>query len=88
MTDLTKNEIAILELSLNYMDREGQLSDNYSNFDVEAAKSELNFNAQQVGGVISSLVSKGLMWVDDEDSDMVWHTENGVNAIFDIIEAR
>lgn len=88
MSELTNNEIKVLELSLNYDDREGQLGDNYSNFDVEAAKSELNFNAQQVGGVVSSLVTKGLMFVDDEDSKMVWHTDEGVNAIFDIIEAR
>lgn len=81
--NLTENEYKVLELSLNYTDREGQLCDNYSNFDTQAAMEVLSFNAQQVGGVVSSLCKKGYM-MDDED--MVWLTDNGVNAVFNVLE--
>lgn len=88
MTNLTKNEITILKTCLNYDNREDQLSDNMSNGYVESFMNVLNMNAQQVGGIMSSLQQKGLCW-PSEESDLepvFWITEKGVNAVFDIIE--
>ena len=87
MTTLTNNEIKALEACLNYDNRESQLSDNFSNGDVDELAYALDMNEQQVGGVMTSLTKKGLGSYDADD-DIFWLTEDGVNAIFDVIEAR
>ena len=88
MTTITNNERQALEICLNYTDREGQLSDNYSNGGPAEFASIFDGNMQAVGGLIASLEQKGLAYSDDEDSTMVWLTEKGVNVIFDLIEGE
>jgi hypothetical protein len=85
-TPITAAERTALETCLNYTDRAGQLSDNYSNGGPAEFAAALDWNKQQVGGLITSLENKGLAISDEEDSRMVWITEEGVNAIFDILE--
>jgi hypothetical protein len=84
-TQLTQNEVTALRICLNYDRRDEQLSDNYSNGGTEEFMAALNWNAQQVGGLMTSLTEKGLGYHDEEE-DVFWLTEAGVNAIFDIIE--
>ncbi len=92
--ELTDNEITALKACLNYSDRESQLGDNMSVGGTAEFMDELGWNAQQVGGLISSLEKKGVAYreVDDEVNgvpvDTVWLTELGVNVIFDILEAE
>jgi len=91
--NLTDNEIRFLEICLNYDNRENQLSDNFSNGGVREIMAEFGWNAQQAGGLISSLEQKGMGYMDmdgvnGEPADIFWLTEKGVNTIFDIIEAR
>ena len=81
LPELTKLEKEIFESSLNYTDREGQLSDNYSNYDAKGIAAELGTSAQAIGGATSTLIQKGYMFDDGEG--MVWLTEEGVNAYFD-----
>lgn len=86
---MTDNEIEVIEMSLNYADREGQLSDNYSNFDADTFARVMNTSRQAIGGIVSSLIQKGYMYDDgDGPHSMIWITDDGVNAIFDIIDAR
>lgn len=92
-TELTEMEIAFMELALNYSDRETQLSDNYSNAGIAEGMEAFDWNAQQMGGLVSSLEKKGMGYMDSEGVngqpvDIFWLTEKGVNTIFDIIEAR
>lgn len=87
--NLTNLEIAAMELTLNYSDREGQLGDNFSNAGAEEIAYELfNGNKQAAGGLIASLIKKNAAFLMDDCDDQVWLTEDGVNALFDIIEAR
>jgi hypothetical protein len=97
MTNLTQNEITALKSCLNYDDREGQLSDNFSNGGPDEFKKALGWNDQQVGGLITSLQEKGLGDIDDRSGELAWGeklphifwlSDKGVNAIFDIIEAE
>ena len=90
---LTDNEYRVLKLCLNYDDRESQLSDNYSQGGCAEAMHELKWNAQQVGGLFASLEKKGLAYADEDGvngqpADILWLTEEGVNAVFDEIERR
>jgi len=90
---LTDNEIKALEVCLNYDDRASQLDDNYSNGGTAEFMAALGWNEQQVGGLMTSLTEKGLGYADEEGVngqtiDTYWLTAEGVNAIFDIIEAR
>lgn len=92
-TQLTQNEALALYACLNYDDREAQLSDNYSNGGTAEFMALLGWNAQQVGGLITSLTEKGMGCADDagvngEAVDVFWLTVDGVNAIFDYIEAN
>lgn len=82
---LTANEVKGMNATLNYDNRESQLSDNYSNAGMEELMSELQWSKRQVVGLIGSLTKKGLVSYDKED-DILWLTEKGVNAIFDEIE--
>jgi hypothetical protein len=86
----TELEGKVFDACLNYTDREGQLSDNYSNYDESIAES-LDITRQALGGVVSSLIKKGYAVYDDEGvngtaCNMVWLTEHGVNTWFDLVE--
>ena len=83
---LTNNEIAFMKETLNYEDRENQLSDNYSNAGIGEGKELFKWNAQQMGGLVSSLEQKGMGHMDSDGYDVFWLSEKGVNTIFDIIE--
>jgi len=91
--NLTPNEVIALEVCLNYEDRANQLADNYSNGGTAEFMAALGWNEQQVGGLMTSLIEKGLGFADEdgvngEPVDVFWLTEDGVNAVFDVIEAR
>jgi len=100
---VTANEIVALKECLNYDDRSAQLADNYSNGGVDEFMKALGWNAKQVGGLISSLTEKGLVYHETAEErweeggfgqkrsdfyDICWLTELGVNTIFDIIESE
>lgn len=87
-TNLTQNEVRAMSLTLNYDDRESQLSDNFSNAGIEELCEAFDWNKHQVAGLIGSLDKKGMAVYDEEDIDLLWLTEKGVNTIFDIIEAE
>ena len=85
----TENELRAVKVCLNYNDRESQICDNYSNGGVEEFKLELDWNDQQVGGLISSMTEKGIGYIDNEESDGIfWLTEDGINAYFDQLEKQ
>jgi hypothetical protein len=84
---LTEAEITCLKACLNYDSREAQLSDNYSNGDPNEFQAQLDWNMHQVGGVMTSLKAKGMGDYDAED-DIFWLSVEGVNAVFDLIEAE
>ncbi len=88
MTYLTKNEISALKLCLNYHNRETQIADNYSNAGHPEFKKALDWNDNQVSALIGSLEKKGMGFGDDNNGNghIFWLTEEGINAIFDIIE--
>lgn len=85
--NLTENEIKAMKICLNYTTRESQLNDNFSNGGPQEFMDELNWNAQQVGGLMSSLEKKNMGFADAE-FPIFWLTEEGVNALFDIIEGE
>jgi len=97
MTNFTQNEITALKMCMNYDDRESQHEDNHSDATPVTIAEALGWNMNQAGGLISSLSSKGVIWVDDREGEP-WHkdvsmhvvylTERGVDAIFDIVEAE
>jgi hypothetical protein len=74
--ELTQAELTALQTCLNYNDRESQLEDNFSNGGPTEFMEALGWNAQQVGGLIASLVSKGLGGLDDR-SDECLRDDNG-----------
>ena len=95
--NLTDNEIKAMKACLNYRNREDQMYDNFSDTGPVDIAKELGWDMHQVGGLLASLENKGMAWVDDRSDDshmkgcgtdmhIVWLTEKGVNAIFDIIE--
>ncbi len=85
---LTKNEVEALKICLNYETREAQLEDNYSNGGAQEFAVELfDGNMKAAGGLITSLQEKG-MGVMDEEDDIFWLSEEGVNTIFDILEGK
>ena len=97
MTNFTQNEIAALKMCMNYDDRESQQGDNHSDATPVTIAKALNWNMNQAGGLISSLSSKGAVWVDervgepyhkDVSMHIVYLTEKGVNEIFDIVETE
>jgi len=95
----TKNEWTVLTLALNYDCRSSQLSDNFSNCDMEAMKA-MGWSEYKIGGVVSQLQQKGLGWLEDKEETRMmsggcpiraknqrFHiTEKGVNFLFDIFE--
>lgn len=84
---LTENEILALKICLNYDNREGQLSDNFSNGDMDEFCAQLGWNKHQVSALMGSLEAKGMGFYDADD-DLFWLSEHGVHTIFDIIEAE
>lgn len=90
---ITDNEHAALVACLNYDDRASQLSDNFSNGDADKIAHATGLSLQGAGGVISSLIQKGLATAEEQEVngdsyDYVELTELGVNLIFDRIEAE
>ena len=97
MIDLTKNEIAAMKMCIVYGTRKEQHSDNHSEVNPAEIGINLGWNRQQVGGLLSSLAQKGMVFVDDRtgegdaslcnpDFHIVYLTKSGVDAIFDIKE--
>ena len=100
MTTLTQNEIAAMKLCINATyDREVQRGDNHSDATPHTIAKEFGWTMQQVGGLLSSLEQKGMVWVDDRSGEadpvvrnnpkfhVVYLTDEiGIDAIFDIIE--
>ena len=88
---LTKSEIALVEASLNYTDREGQLSDNYSNLYTSCC------NPSEIK-ILSQMGKEGLVWFEDEetardcgrgaDDLVVYLTPKCINEYFDWKEAE
>lgn len=86
---LTDNEIKVLESCLIYDVRECQLQCNPSDTVAADIAKLLGWTLQQAGGLMSSLQKKGMIWLEDHDDRTdVYLTDEGVNAIFDVIEAR
>lgn len=84
---ITANEAAALEACLNYERREDQLADNHSVGDAATIAAAIGGSLQAAGGVMTSLTEKGLGFIDEEGLGIFWLTEDGVNAIFDWIDA-
>ena len=86
MIDLTQNEMQVMKLTLNYEDRESQLSDNMCNAGTVDVMQNTGWSKEKVGGVISSLEKKGLIEPDESKRGyafIIWLTREGVNAYFD-----
>ena len=86
---LTKNEASFLAICLNYDNAEQQRSDNYSNGGIAEATRLFNhattkLNRQAAGGLLSSLNSKNLGYLDDE-FDSFYLSDIGIDAA---IEAK
>ena len=102
MTQLTANEIKAMKMCINWnSDRECQRGDNHSDATPHTIAKEFGWNMQQVGGLLSSLEQKRMVWVDDRSGEadpvvrnnpkfhVVYLTDEfGIDAIFDIIEAE
>ena len=83
---LTTREAAMLKAALNYSDRAGQHDDNYSNLCLSETYAICG-GKHEAAGVIGSLTTKGLAWMDDNGDNVIWLTHEGVDAIFDHIES-
>ncbi len=100
MTNLTANEITAMEMCLNYDDRGSQHSDNHSNACPADIGMKLGWDYRQLGGLLAGLTRKEMIMIDDRSAEadkslhqnphmhIVYLTEKGVDAIFDIIEKR
>tara|TARA_R100001510_G_C7547756_1_gene132743 strand:+ start:363 stop:680 length:318 start_codon:yes stop_codon:yes gene_type:complete len=100
MTTLTQNEITVMKMCINYTEsRETQRDDNHSDATPADIGIALGWNKQQVGGVLASLILKGMVFVDDRSTEGDPHVRNnpdfhvvyltdqlGVDTIFDIID--
>lgn len=100
MTQLTANEIKAMKMCLNYEHRESQLADNHSNACPADIGIAMGWDFRQLGGLLSSLTQKEMIMIDDRSGDadkslqanphmhIVYLTDEGVNAIFDIMEGE
>lgn len=102
MTQLTENEIKAMKMCINYTEsREAQRGDNHSDATPADIGIALGWNKQQVGGVLASLILKGMVFVDDRSTEadprvrsnpdfhIVYLTDElGVDTIFDIMEGE
>jgi len=88
--NLTANEIAALEVCLNYSDRASQHSDNFSNGGQQEFMADLKIGRHAAAQLIGSLEAKGMGWSDDNEGNgnIFWLSTLAVDTIFDIIEAR
>lgn len=89
--NLTANEIAALEICLNYPDsRSCQHSDNFSNGGQYEFMQGPKINRHAAAQLIGSLEAKGMGNGDDNDGNghIFWLSTKGVDAIFDILDAR
>jgi len=88
---VTANERIALDIARNYDSREAQLSDNYSNLTGADLIANTGWSPQKAGGVIHSIIKKGLAWQDrtaDVGKDIVWLTDKGVHVIFNILDTE
>jgi len=90
LIQLTDLEKLAIENIVNYSDsREGQKSDNYSNLAFDRGSYKIfDGGKTQMTGVITSLVKKGLVWVDEADTfcdipAMIWFSEDKIDDVFD-----
>lgn len=96
MKSITDNEAKVLEVCLNYCTREGQLQDNCSAAGFKDFMKILGWNEKQVGGIVTSLQSKGMGYLEtDEECFQSGHfykifhlSEKGINTIFDYKERK
>ena len=101
---LTDNEIAMLTICLNYDNRETQLSDNYTRGTVghaHALMGSKEAGAGLIGSLVKKglVLDPSVHGTDPNDAfmgykpwgpeeNMVWMTDEGVNAIFDHIDSK
>jgi DNA-binding MarR family transcriptional regulator len=86
---MTRAEFLVLCEIRNYDRREAQKDDNYSNCDFADAARVTGFNRHGVAALVGSLEKKGLAWVDeDEYGDTIWFTDDGIDAVYNIMEAK
>lgn len=91
--NITEKEIKVMKLCLNYDNRYDQLDDNFSNVGPKNIMDILSWSKEQVGGVISSLEKKELVYSEPEEQSPIsyqgslpatlWLTEKGINVYFD-----
>ena len=95
MINLTEKENALL----NVMREEGEActgansaddmkNDNMSYTLISDIKSAMKINDQQVGGIVTSLLEKGLIWNEDgaENNEPMWSlSDKGIDASYDLI---
>ena len=94
---LSLSEIKLIEASLNYGDRDSQLSDNYSNLCISEASRILGVTMSRA---VTTLSNSKLFSVDDKDEvvrgrcqsyprdAVVWLSRDAVNAYFDLVDAQ
>lgn len=89
MDKLTANEITALKCCLRYDNRKHQLEDSFSEVGEHDFAIALGWTSKQVAGLLSSLYQKGMGYgvYNDAGYHTFYISEEGVNAIFDIIEA-
>ena len=89
---LTTREAAMLKAAINYGDRANQHEDNFSNLALSDTYAICG-GKHEAAGVIGSLTTKGLAYMDDEGaymsrrSPIINLTDEGIDAIFDHIES-
>ena len=91
--NITEKEIKVMKLCLNYDNRYDQLDDNFSDVGPKNIMDILSWSKEQVGGVISSLEKKELVYSEPEQQSPIpyqtplpstlWLTEKGINVYFD-----
>lgn len=91
--NLTEKEMKVMKLCLNYDNKYDQLDDNFSDVGPKDVMDILSWSKEQVGGVISSLEKKELVYSEQEEQSPIsyqgslpatlWLTEKGINAYFD-----
>ena len=83
LPNLTENEIfALRSWRFNYRCAEDEMVDYCSCVGVDDLQELLNWTPKQVTGLLSSLRQKGLYCGEDEDSDGIYLTDEGIKAAF------
>jgi hypothetical protein len=78
---LTENEVKFLKLCLNYSDEASQRNDNYSNGGRKEAAALFNGDGKAGGGLIASLIKKGMGGMDEE-AKCFCLSQDGITAAF------